>query len=361
MTPPHPTTASQRESEPRPSPEPLHTAAASEPAPARRRPRRRTFAFAAAAIATAGLVAFALHWYLTRGDQGTDDAQVEADVVPLAPRVGGQVARVLVLENQAVQKGQLLIQIDDADYAAKVRQGEAELATAQAQAMAAGAQVRAAEAGLRRAGVDAGKAALDLERAERLRAGDAIAPEALDNAKAQGDSSRAGVASAKAQYAAARAQENLANARVKSAQAALDLARLQLSYTRIEAPADGVVSRLSVHDGQQVSLGQPFAQLVPLETYLIANFKETQVGEMRPGQKAEIEIDAYSGRKFEGFVQSLSGGTGARFSLIPPDNASGNFVKVVERIPVRIAWTRPPPPEVALRAGMSAYVTVHTR
>ncbi len=344
-----------------PAPEPLHAAPPPEPKPARSRPRRRVFAFAAAALAAAGLIGFGAHWYLTRGDESTDDAQVEADVVPLAPRVGGQIARVLVQENQVVEKGQLVVQIDEADYAAKVRQAEAELATAQAQALAAGAQGRAAEAGLRRAGVDAGKAALDLERAERLRAGGAIAPEALDNAKAAGDSSRAGVASAKAQFAAARAQENLANAKVKSAQAALDLARLQLSYTRIEVPAAGVVSRLAAHDGQLVSPGQPFAQLVPVETYVVANFKETQVGRMRQGQKADVEVDAYSGRKLEGVVQSLSGGTGARFSLIPPDNASGNFVKVVERVPVRIAWTKPPPPDVALRAGLSAYVTVHTR
>ncbi len=103
------------------------------------------------------------------------------------------------------------------------------------------------------------------------------------------------------------------------------------------------------------------AELVPTQTYLVANFKETQVGRMRPGQKATVEIDAYPGLELQGRVESLSGGTGARFSLIPPDNASGNFVKVVERVPVRIAWASPPPPEVALRAGLSAYVTVITR
>ena len=148
---------------------------------------------------------------------------------------------------------------------------------------------------------------------------------------------------------------------MRSAQAALELARLQLSYTRIESPANGVLSKLSVHEGQIVTAGQPFAQLVPFETYLVANFKETQVGAMRPGQKASVEIDAYPGVKLKGVVQSISGGTGARFSLIPPDNASGNFVKVVERVPVRVAWTGPLPPQVVLRAGMSAYVTVHAR
>jgi membrane fusion protein (multidrug efflux system) len=359
MTPPHPSSAEQRHPDPRP--EPLHPTPAPESAPAKRRPDRRFFAFAAAILAAAAVAGYGVHWYLTRGDQGTDDAVVEADVVPLAPRVGGQVARVLVQENQVVRSGQVVAQIDDADYAAKVREAEANLATAQAQASASVAQVTAAEAGLRRAGVDARKTALDLERAERLRAGEAIAPEALDNAKAAGDSSKAGVENAKAQYAAARAQVNLAAAKVKSAQAALDLARLQLSYTKIAAPADGYVSKLTVHDGQLVSTGQPLFQFVPLQTYVVANFKETQVGAMRPGQIADIEIDAYPGRKLEGLVDSLSGGTGARFSLIPPDNASGNFVKVVERVPVRIAWAKPPPSNVLLRAGLSAYVTVHTR
>jgi membrane fusion protein, multidrug efflux system len=209
--------------------------------------------------------------------------------------------------------------------------------------------------------VDAGKAARDFERAEQLRAGDAIPSEKLDEARTAADSTLAGTAGAKAQYAAARAQARLSSARVRSAQAAADLAGLQLSYTRIWAPADGVVSKLSVHEGQLVAAGQPMAELVPSRTYVVANFKETQVGVLRPGQQADVEIDAFPGRALDGVVESLSGGTGARFSLIPPDNASGNFVKVVERVPVRIAWAKPPPPDMALRAGLSAYVTVHAR
>ena len=118
-----------------------------------------------------------------------------------------------------------------------------------------------------------------------------------------------------------------------------------------------MMSRLAVHEGQLVSVGQPMAALVPLRSYLIANFKETQVGKMKPGQKAEISIDAFGSRKLEGHVESLSGGTGARFSMLPPDNASGNFVKVVQRVPVRIAWDNLPA-DLALRAGLSADVTV---
>ncbi len=169
------------------------------------------------------------------------------------------------------------------------------------------------------------------------------------------------MASARARYAAAVAQEKLSHARVKAAEAALGLARLQLSYTKIWAPEDGVISKLAVREGQLVAAGQPVAELVPVESYVVANFKETQVGTMRAGQPAEVQIDAFPGRTFEGKVESLSGGTGARFALIPPDNASGNFVKVVERVPVRVAWSKPLPADVRLRAGLSAYVTVNTR
>jgi membrane fusion protein (multidrug efflux system) len=160
------------------------------------------------------------------------------------------------------------------------------------------------------------------------------------------------------QLAVARAGAALAHARVQGATAALALARLQQSYTHVVAPSDGVVSRLSVHEGQLIQAGQAIAELVPSATYLVANFKETQVGRMHDRDRAEIRIDAFPGRVFEGEVESLSGGTGARFSLLPPDNASGNFVKVVQRVPVRIRW-RNPPSDVALRAGMSCDVTVH--
>jgi membrane fusion protein (multidrug efflux system) len=144
---------------------------------------------------------------------------------------------------------------------------------------------------------------------------------------------------------------------VQSAEAALALVKLQLDYTRVLAPADGVASKLMVHDGQLVAVGQPLVELVPTATYVLANFKETQIGRMRPGQRAEIQLDAFPGRKLEGRVESLAGGTGASFSLLPADNATGNFVKVVQRVPVRIAWLNPPA-DVALRAGLSADVTV---
>ncbi len=372
---------------------------------------------AVAAAVVVGIVGYTL---LTAGHESTDDAQIEADVVPIAARVGGQVLKVHAVENQPVKKGDLLIELDDADTAARVKQAEAELDTANAQAQAAdsqaqvaaasarggfssarammsgstasvstaAAQVAMAKAGLARATADAHKAAIDLQRMQELRQENVVAQSQLDDAQARDAEMQATLQQARAsldaasetrkaaesrvgeargkldqsapvssQIAVAEANARLAHARVKSAEAQLSLAKLQLSYTKIATPEDGTMSRLAVHEGQLVSVGQPMAALVPLRSYLIANFKETQIGKMKPGQKAEITIDAFGSRKLEGHVESLSGGTGARFSMLPPDNASGNFVKVVQRVPVRIAWDNLPA-DLALRAGLSADVTV---
>jgi membrane fusion protein (multidrug efflux system) len=389
------------------------------PAPAPARKRRRPFVILAI-VAVVALVSIGVYSLATAGREGTDDAQVSADLVPVGTRVAGTIARVLVHENQEVKRGEALVEIDSADYAARVAQAEAELATTQAQAAAADAQVQivdatsrggfasaraalagstvgvssadaqvaAARAGLARVEADAHKADIDLSRARELRKANALPQERLDSAQVAADAAHAALIEAQAQVAlaedtrraassrvgeargrlsqtapvapqiaAARAGADLAHARVRSAEAALALARLQLGYTHIVAPADGVASKLMVHEGQIVSTGQPVLELVPNATYLIANFKETQIGNMRAGQTAEIEVDAYPGRHFEGRVESLSGGTGASFSLLPADNATGNFVKVVQRVPVRISWANLPP-DAAMRAGLSADVTV---
>ena len=357
---------------------------------------------------------------VTAGEETTDDAQVAADVVPVGTRVSGQIVKVNIEENQLVKKGDVLAEIDSADYAARARQAEAEVATAAAQAAAADAQeqvveatskgglmsaramvsgssagvssataqTEAARAALTRAEVDAKKAELDLRRVRELHQANAVAPQAVDDAQASYDSAQAAAAQARAQLvlaeqsknsalaqvseaqghlnqsapveaqiATAHAQADLAHARVDSAKAALELARLQLGYTTIVAPGDGIASRLSVHLGQMVNAGQPVIELVPTATYLVANFKETQLGKMRAGQRAEITVDAFPGRKLEGKVESLSGGTGSSFALLPADNATGNFVKVVQRVPVRVAWVNLPA-DVAMRVGLSADVTV---
>ena len=379
--------------------------------------------FVLGALVVVGAVIYAAVAWTTRGRENTDDAQVEADIVTVSTRVGGASLAVHVADNQRVKKGDLLVEIDPADLSAQKKQAEAEVAAARAQAdgadaqvrivaatskgglsaaraqlsgtaqsvEGAGAQIEVAKAALLRAKAEASRAETDLGRAEALRKDQAIPQAQLDTASANAESARAAVAQAQAQLAAsmdmkrtaqtqiaeaqgrveqsapveallasARANAELAHARSDAAEAALALARSQLSYARIEAPADGLLSRLSVREGQLVQPAQQVVVIVPETTYVLANFKETQVGRMRPGQRAEISVDAYAGREFEGKVQSTSPGTGARFSLLPPDNASGNFVKVVQRVPVKIAWVNVPP-DVTLAAGMSADVTVSTR
>lgn len=350
------------------------------------------------------------------------DAQIEADVVPIASRVSGQVRQRLVEDNQRVKKGDFIVLIDDADFTARTRQAEAELATARAQADSADAQVQVVEAsakgglysakaqysgssmgvanaaaqlavaraGLERSHAEARKADLDLARTKQLVEQNALPKEQRDNAQVAYDAAHAALAQAQAQVAAAdemkhvaasrvseakgkldqatpigaqiataHANADLAHARVQVSEAALELARLQLSYTKVAAANDGVVSKVTVQAGQLIQVGQPIAELVPARTYVIANFKETQVGRMRRGQRALVRVDALPGKDIEARVESLSGGTGARFSLLPPDNASGNFVKVVQRVPVRLGWVKPP--EVALQAGLSTDVTVYVR
>lgn len=304
-----------------------------------------------------GMVARA---YLARGEVDTDDAQVEADVVALSARVAGPVAEMLVADNSHVEKGQPLLRLDEADYQVKVRQAEAEVQIARAQVVASQAQAGAAQAGLTRSEAEEEKARLDLDRAEALHQADAIAAQSYDATRIQSRSAAAGSGAGRAQYAAALAAIDLAKARVQAAQATLDLAKLQRSYALVRAPESGTVSRLGARVGQFVQPGQNLGELVPDHTYVMANFKETQTGGLHVGQPVDISIDAYPGRVLQGTVESISGGTGARFSLLPPDNASGNFVKVVERLPVRVAF-KDPPGDLPLRAGLSAAVTAHTR
>jgi membrane fusion protein (multidrug efflux system) len=361
--------------------------------------------------------------YLTAGHESTDDAQVGTDMVPISARVGGNVVAVPVVDNQVVKKGDLLAQIDPTDYENKVALADAEIQAAKAQAEAADAQVRivsasskgglstaraalsgstssfagadaqieAAKAAVTHAQADADKADTDLKRAQSLRKDDAIPQAQVDSLSAVAAAQHAAVAQAQAQLAAAvemkntahsriaeaegrveqsapveaqlaaaKANADLAHARVASAETTLAQAKLNLSYTKIVAPADGHISKLAVHAGQLVSPAQTITNVLPDATYVIANFKETQVGRMRAGQVAEVAVDAYPGRTLHARVDSVAYGTGAQFSLLPPDNASGNFVKVVQRVPVKLVWTDLPD-DVRVQAGLSADVTVMTK
>ena len=329
-------------------------------------------------IALALLVGGYYGWHryqFAQAHESTDDAQVEGDVYPILPRVGGPVLAVKVQDNQPVKKGDVLITLDAADYQQRINAAEAALAAARAQVMAARAGVATAQAGVRTAQTTIGvseanqsKLQKDLKRSTFLRQQDIIPQSEYDAVQAnlratsaQRATATDQVSVARQQVAAAAQQIVVAQAVVKQRQADLDNAKLQLSYTTITAPGNGIVSRKNVQPGQVVAPGQQLMGLVASEkTWVVANFKETQLETMKVGQPVKLEVDAYPHEEFQGHVESLSAATGARFALLPPDNASGNFVKVTQRVPVKIALDKVDP-QHPLRAGMSVNATVTVR
>jgi len=386
------------------------------------------------------LVAGAGVWFwATSGRESTDDAQVDARVTQIASRVAGTVAKVAIADNQLVEAGTVLIELDPRDYQVAVDKARAELADAEATALAAQSNVpitattaasnvttarggiaqaqsgvtaadkeveaaRArlvtAQARLREAEANAARAARDVERFRGLLAKDEISQQQFDTTAAGADALKAGVDSARSQIAeaeasirvaesklaqsrageqqaqaeletaqtgpsqiaATRARASSAEARVMQARANLAQADLNLQYTTVKAPARGIVSKKGVNAGQVVQAGQPLLALVQIDdVWVTANFKETQLKDMRPGQRATIDVDAFGGREFKGKVDSVAGATGSRFSLLPPENATGNFVKVVQRVPVKIVLEPGQDPEHRLRPGMSVTPTVYVR
>jgi membrane fusion protein (multidrug efflux system) len=292
-------------------------------------------------------------WWFARSHVSTDNAQVDGHIVPVLPKVGGYVILVQAEENKAVNAGDTLVVLDDRDFRVRLQQAEAELAAILA-TVSSRARVGQADAAVAQAQANAIKARADLSRVEPLAAQGVVSQQQLDAA-------RAAAAAADAQLAAAQAGLVGADARVAAARATRDQAALQLSYTRIIAPAGGVVSKKSVEVGQLVQPGQPLMTVVPLEdVWITANLKETETADVTPGDPAEIKVDAYEGVTFRGHVESLAPATGAKFSLLPPDNATGNFTKVVQRIPVRIRLDSTPDPARPLRPGMSVVATIQT-
>src|SRR5882762_636617 len=271
-----------------------------------------------------GLVAEGVRrWIYGFSHVSTDNAQVDGHIVPILPKVGGYVLEVRTDENRSVKAGDTLVVLDDRDYKARLGQAEADLAVALAGVGQAEAQVAQAQA-------NAEKAHADLERIKPLAEKDIVPKQALDAAEAAARSADAGLAAAQAALLGA-------DARVAAARAARDQAALNLSYTRITAPAEGVVSKKSVELGQLVQPGQPLMSLVPLsDVWVTANLKETQTANVTPGDPADFTVDAYGGRHFSGHVESLAPATGAKFSTCPlkwrPPYATGNFTKVVQRI-----------------------------
>lgn len=361
------------------------------------------------------------HW-AHLGQESTDDAQVEGRIINIAARIPGQVLKVHVMDHQVVAAGDVLFELDADEYKAKLAVAKADLEAARAGAETANAAFATTErtapavltqaqgglasavsgAASARATVDQSRAELNAaearqqlaqltyDRSKRLVDQAAIPRSELDDRTSQLNAANAAVAQAKAasaaaeaavaassgsvtfatgrldaaktteqQLRAARAAVQAASARVGQAEAALHLAELALGYTAVRAPHAGIVSRRIVEAGQTVTPDRPLLAIVPLDdVWVVANFKEDQIAEMRRGQPADLRFDAFGRRDFHGRVDSIAGATGARFALIPPDNATGNFVKVVQRIPVLIRLECPC--DVQFRPGMSADVTVHT-
>src|SRR5579883_2919156 len=342
-------------------------------------------------------VVFGLYLYF-HNRESTDDAQVDGHITPIAAKVYGRVSKVLVNDNQQVKAGQVIVQLERGDYQAAVDEAKANLALAESEARSAGvdvprtietaasdtssaqAQLAGAQADLLRAQAsydqaqtadlayaqanvdksraDAQLAQADLARYLPLMEKGEISKQQYDAAKANADAT----ASADIKRVAMRSADAQAKlAKVDQARAQLAAAELNLSYCDIVAPVDGVATHKQVEAGQVVQQGQGLMVIVPLQdVWVTANFKETQLRKMRPGQKAYIEVDTY-GKTFTGHVDSIAGATGAVVSLLPPENATGNFVKVVQRIPVKILLDPIPANEAVLRPGMNVVATVITK
>lgn len=335
-----------------------------------------------AAIFVLALVALILittrwnRWESNAHMQSTDDAYLQADLTPIAAKVAGYVSSIPVQDYQRVRAGQLLVQIVDNDYRATVDQLTAAVAAAAAQIEALKAQhelqtanVAAAKATIAATTANVDQNARDLARQQRLLQSGSSSTEATEKLQttraqlaAQLEQNRAQEAAAARQLQVLAAQTSQAEASLAAQKASLVIARLNLGYTSIVAPQDGVIGVRQVKPGQYVPVGGQVTSLTPLpHVWVIANFKETQLTHMSVGQKATIKVDTFPGRKLQGHVQAFAPGSGQQFSLLPPDNATGNFTKVVQRIAVKILIDDADGLADRLRPGMSVVATVATR
>ncbi|MGI9100969.1 MAG: HlyD family secretion protein [Terriglobales bacterium] len=360
-------------------------------------------------VVLAVIVTAVLLWRYYGARESTDDAQLDAHIAPVSARVSGTVVKVNVDDNQYVKAGDVLVQLDPRDYQLALDQAKANLAdalaghraaqtsvpithtstasaleTARANLNAAQKEVNAAQARQREAQANHTKAAQDLERMRQLVAKDEVSRQQYDSAVAAEQAARATVDATQAAVAGAQSHVIQAEAQVRAAQTApqqvavtearagaagasvekqralVSQAQLNLDYTTVKAPVSGIVSKRNVEPGQVVQPGQPLLAIVNLEDiWVTANYKETQLEHMKVGQRATVHVDAYN-RDFNGHVDSIGGGTGARFSLLPPENATGNYVKVVQRVPVKIVF-EPGQDVRQLRPGMSVVTTVRVK
>ena len=362
-----------------------------QPLAAKTRPffHRHGVVIGAAVVAVLTIIYVATIFFHSLTHESTDDAFIDAHIVSLASKIAGKISAVRVSDNEFVKEGDVLLEIDPRDIAATVAQKRAAVAVAKAQlenermsAEQAEAHVKtlmaayaSVQASTNAAAADTAKLRGDLARNRDLIASGAISKQDFQHSQSDTTSSEATLVSkekqlqaaaaygeeAKKQAGSALAQVSAAQAKVAEAEAELHQAELQESYTKITAPEAGRVTNKSIEPGDYVQVGQPLFAIVSPKVWVTANFKETQLTEMRPGQPTEIEVDAYPSRSLRGHVDSIQAGSGARFSLLPPENATGNFVKVVQRVPVKIVLDEQPNVEQVLGPGMSAVPDVKVR
>jgi membrane fusion protein, multidrug efflux system len=334
---------------------------------------RRAILFLAAGLL---VLAGTTYWFIsTAAYETTDDATVEAHVIQVSPKVSAHVKTVYFDDNYQVKRGELLIELDPRDYDVALAGAVANLASLRSKLTESEAQENVAQAGLGQAKADLARAQAtsenaqsDFNRNEQLYKTHVIDRREYDGSAAQAKSDAAAVESASKKIASQEAQVRLVSAQYvtaaaeeKQAETQVQQAELQLSYTRIFAPFDGRVTKKSVEPGNYVQPGQTLFSLVPPEIWVVANFKETQLRRMRVGQPVSVRADAVPGRDFRAHVESVQVGTGSRFTLLPPENATGNFVKVVQRVPVKIVFDEPEAEPERLWAGESVEPKVDVR
>jgi membrane fusion protein, multidrug efflux system len=330
----------------------------------RKSPKTRMILQATVALT---LVAIPVAWYLNhaRAWVRTDNAYLAAHIHTISSRLAGTIAEVRVTDNQAVSAGSLLARLDAKDFEVACKQAQAQLAGARARRLEAAARIDQARAQVAREQARATKAQNDFSRANSLFEGGsgAISKQELDLARSDTDAAQAALEAANSGQKSADASANEAHALEQAAEAGLADAELQLSYANLVAPADGRIGKKNLEIGNRVQPGQALLALVQPDIWVLANFKETQLASLRPGQSVRILVDAFPGHKFVGTVESLSPASGSEFALLPPDNATGNFTRIVQRVPVKIVLDRASLGNYSGRlvAGMSAQVEVKVR
>ena len=339
------------------------------------------------ALLVAAICFFALTYFCAAlTHESTDDAFIAGHVISVAPRISGQIAAVHIVDNQLVHSNDLMIEIDPADTSTTVAQknaaAEAETANyqtilaalelmrtklttandtareSQADADAMAATDSRAQADLKRAGDLLKQKTISAQEYDGTEATAKASTANLNSARQKAEADQSRIKEANAELVATQASVATELAKIRQAQSDVDAARLDLSYTKIFAAADGRVTRKSVEPGDYVQIGQALLALVPTDVWVVANFKESQLKNMKPGQHVEVEIDALGGKAFAAHVDSIQAGSGAQFSLLPPENATGNFVKVVQRVPVKIVFDDALPANHTLGPGLSVTPTV---